>query len=271
VINGTATLIVPELENEIGRNASRIGELVLSFYAGCPTLLKGSNETVYRTDDGLGQFDIGGGSESVGTKSSGPLTGGWSDLNWKQFMMVRESKTVDPDDGQHSLQEFRSATQVEVNPDAVEVDDERIEDLPAFVDADRVGALSKFHPDSGGKFECDHCGANHPWGAPLERGVRGGRPGGIEEGNPDYEHCDPGEVDIKKCDCCGCPRCASKSLRFRSGTEDFACNQCSLEFEYPVSIDGHEDATREKLLWECEFCGEATRAPFTGIPVDLLD
>lgn len=191
---------------------------------------------------------------------------------------IRESKTRDPTtvhDTQTGLRAFESLTQEEVHPSAIPAD-ERIEDLPAFLPDDHDQHVkSRKDSTTGSLDECDHCHAEDPWLFPLEKGVNALRPGGPRDGNPEFssEHECPGEV--KKCEECGCPLCATRSIRHRVthvGTDKptYACNRCDLEFDHPVSRLPDGDAERSRLIWRCE-CGGATRAPFSGIPEELLN
>lgn len=181
-----------------------------------------------------------------------------------------DAETLEPSDvsdDQTGLTQFESVTQAQQNPAALDADD-RIEDLPLYLPDDHDQAIKdKQDPTTGALDECDHCHSEEPWHSPLERGIDAVRPGGIEDGSPDHDTCD----DPKKCDCCVCPRCHGTSTPARTTmTPRHRCNNCELEFEHPVDGTLDDDAKRARLFWRCSECGAATRAPFGGVPEDLL-
>ena len=90
-----------------------------------------------------------------------------------------------------------------------------------------------------------------------------------EDGTPVYDACPPGKYNIRRCECCGCPHCGAKSIRFRKNEEpDYACGNpnCTAEFSHPVErpFDPDMGDAREMLYWECKNRGEPTLAPFKG-------
>lgn len=200
---------------------------------------------------------------------------------YQEKVRIRESKSRDPStvhEDQSGLGAFEDATQETVNPDAVAYD-ERLDDLPVFLDDNEIPSIHANDPTRSGPEYCDHCGEHRPWGAPLERGVDALRDGNGRDGNPSYSHCNPNVVNVRSCDCCGCPRCLAKSIRHRKTKEPtWACSNpnCGIEFSHPVERPGEvrDDKTadyRERLYWECVSCSEPTKAPFPGIPEDMLD
>lgn len=201
----------------------------------------------------------------------------WSrDLHTPDWARKATADRIDPTDvheGQAGLTAFEDATQADVNPDALDPEDARLEDLPAFIDAaERDDCLNKYDPAKNSvKSQCDHCGGEDPWLVPLERGVRSVRDGGITEGNPDYDHCEPEDGDIESCACCGCPICGGQSISHRkTRSPSYRCNTCKLEFEYPIELPS-EEGERARLYWRCKHCRKPTMAPFPGIPTALLD
>lgn len=287
-------IIVPELADELAGDYKYatgdvvVGKITWAYYFDRMTLRHSPGPSIYDPDVPDGQkvaatADDGyfivhdtdtDSSDSDGDDSPEPLTGGWEGLDWDEYMRIRQSKTVEPADGQHRLKDYRGATQEEVNPDAIPAD-ELVDDLPAFIDLDNTTEITKKakDPTTGSLNECDHCHEPEPWHHPLERGVHGVRPGSPDEGPPNREPCE--SDDIKLCECCGCPFCGGKSIRHRmknAGTDDptFACNSCKHEFDNPVERPDGSDAERTRLFWRCGECGAATRAPFDGIPRDLV-
>jgi len=193
--------------------------------------------------------------------------------DWGREAVADQIDPTDVHDQQQGLSEFEDVTQAEVNPDALDPEDARLKDLPAFIDADeRDDCLNKYDPAKNSvKSQCDHCGGEDPWLVPLERGVHGVRDGDIREGNPDYSQCEPEERDIKYCSCCGCPLCGAKSISHRkTRSPSYRCNTCELEFEHPIELPTGE-GERSRLYWRCKHCRKPTKAPFPGIPTELLD
>ena len=192
----------------------------------------------------------------------------------QQDFLQATAKEQDPSEihqDQKGLFHFEDYSQSEVNPDAIDVGDDRIEDLPVFVDKNDIDCLSVNDPGKHSDLmSCDHCGGDRPWYRPLERGVRALRPGGIDEGI-DSECCDPVLDDVRSCSECGCPRCNSQSTAYRK-TKDpaYRCNNCGLEFSKTIDRTIEDGCPRSRLFWSCRHCGKATRAPFAGIPEDLL-
>jgi hypothetical protein len=211
-------------------------------------------------------------AEDTSDADSDTDSGMWDDVDkdWVDYMWEREEKRVDPESvhkQQTGLRDFRGATQSDVAPESIEQSDERLDSLPAFLDDSEYEEVSKFTPGTGGPGECDHCNAENWWSHPLESGIDALRPGGIEHGDPGHDQCHADE--IKGCSCCGCPRCTGKSIEFRSQSQDYRCNNCGLEFQYPVPRDSLGE--RAKLYWRCSNCGRECQAAFVGIPEDLLD
>ncbi|WP_254837890.1 hypothetical protein [Natronomonas marina] len=201
----------------------------------------------------------------------------WSrDLHTPDWAREATTDPIDPTDvhdRQAGLTAFEDATQADVNPDALDPEDARLEDLPAFIDAaERDDCLNKYDPAKNSvKSQCDHCGGEDPWLVPLERGVRSVRDGGITEGNPDYDHCEPEDGDIESCACCRCPTCGGQSISHRkTRSPSYRCNTCKLEFEHPIEFPS-EEGERARLYWRCKHCRKPTMAPFPGIPTALLD
>lgn len=181
---------------------------------------------------------------------------------------------TDLHDDQAGLSAFEDATQAEVNPEAIDPLDASLDDLPAFIDADdRDDCLGTYNPNkNSGTMQCDHCGEEHPWYRPLERGVRSLRPGGITNGTREFKCCDPVEDEVRSCETCGCPRCNALGISHRSTkTPAYRCNTCKLEFSHPIDRTTADGAERARLFWLCRNCNDPTRAPFAGIPEDLLD
>jgi len=202
-----------------------------------------------------------------------PLIGGWSeDKDWVDYMKEREEKRVDPDsvhEQQAGLKDFRDAKQSDVNPDAIDQSDDRLDSLPAFLDDDEFESVSKFAPGTGTYGECDHCNSEDWWSHPLESGIDALRPGGIKHGDPDNDPCHADK--IKGCDCDACPRCSGLSIEFRVKSQDYRCNNCDLRFSHPVPAPSEFDGERGKLYWRCKHCGRECQAAFVGIPEALLD
>ena len=182
---------------------------------------------------------------------------------------TRDPSTVHPD--QRGLREFTGHTQADVNPDGGDVDP-RLDHLPAFLDDDDVRVHSQNDPSlHAGLDVCDQCGATDPWEEPLERGMGRVRDGGPRDGNPDFNYVDPSTREMKRDPETGCPFCTSKSTRHRkTKTPAFVCNNCGLEFEHPVRRERDDDGERVRLFWRCGECGQSTRAPFRGVPEELI-
>lgn len=194
----------------------------------------------------------------------------------------RESnnKHRDPSDvhnDQTGLNAFNNADTDTSTDDEAEHDD-RLDGLPVYLPDDEIPNTHVNDPNRSGPNRCNRCGAHMPWDEPLERGVRSIRDGNIKDGDPNYDHCDPSIVDVRSCSCCGCPKCAAKSTRHRkSKSPPWACNnpKCGIKFSHPIERppgirDNHDSQKRERLYWKCRECGEATQAPFTGIPEEML-
>jgi len=198
--------------------------------------------------------------------------GMWDDVDrdWVDYMRIRDSRSKDPEtvhNNQTGLRDFRSARQADVNPDSIDQSDARLDSLPAFLDDSEYEEVSKYTPGTGGPFVCDHCNEEDWHSHPLESGLDALRPGGIDHGDPEHDACNADY--IKGCDCCGCPKCNGRSIEFRIKSQDYRCNNCDLEFGYPVARKS--DGERARLYWRCGECGMATQAAFAGIPGDLLD
>lgn len=176
--------------------------------------------------------------------------------------------TVNPD-------EFRAAVAaiVDATDEILKSRHERIQELPRWLDDEDIPAVTDHQIAGKGPDYCNHCGIRHPWDQPLEQGRVLALEG--NDGNPVYDACPPGKYNIRRCECCGCPHCGAKSIRFRKSKEpDYACGHpdCKAEFSHPVErpIDLDMTDARERLYWECKNCGEPTLAPFTGIPDEFL-
>jgi len=194
--------------------------------------------------------------------------------DWPATADIETRDPTDVHDDQAGFDAFAGATQEEVNPDAIPADHPALKDLPAFIDAgERDDCLGIYHPEKNSeKIECDHCGGEHPWYRPMERGVRALRPGGIDDGNSDFGCCDPVLDDVRSCEECGCPRCNALGISFRKTmSPSYRCQTCGLEFEHRVDRQADDDAKRARLFWTCRHCQRPTRAPFAGIPEELLD
>ena len=150
---------------------------------------------------------------------------------------------------------------------------ELIADLPRWIDEEDIPSNTDHRIASKGPEYCDQCGTRNPYDRPLEQGrvlVLEG-----DDGNPNYDPCPRGKYNIRRCDCCGCPYCGSKAIRFRqTKTPDYACGNpnCKERFSHPVERPFDPDMTdaRERLFWACRYCDQPTLAPFKGIPDSKL-